>query len=540
MNIDTIIIGSGISGLLTLKHLIEEGNRNVIVLDKNPEPFGVWNIKNHPSVTENTYTVSSKLYMTISDFPFPEDAGEFPHHSVILDYYKSYASHFNLYKYLRQNCKVASIKKKENKWVVKTSSNETYYSNYVVVSTGAVNDCPNIPTDEMYSRFSGKKYHSYDYEKIKNVKDKNILIVGGSDTAVDSAVELLRNNKVTVSIKNGAWFQNRTDGISPADAFYNRVTDFIAKNNFFGKNLFDFLVHNASDLEFYWGEGGSGVDIWQPKCNYLNSIYIKSREVIDYVAKGAIIPENNIVDIQGNKVTFKTGNSRNYDIILFCTGYKPLKCMKFIDHEISDSLKYKQIFYDKDPSIMFVGFVRPYLTSIVMLSELQSRWVAKIICKKLTLPTYEIMHRNAEIDDAKQKEEFPCAYNRVRTIVDPYDYANMIGKNINALNMSQLLFTDPVLFWKVSLGSWNHHIFRLNDPDEKKRQNAINNINNDYNKFISRSVEKSSLIRIIQVILFLIIIFLLLQYILKNINITKNININKIKVPVFFKKNFKL
>jgi NADH dehydrogenase FAD-containing subunit len=531
MNIDTIIIGSGISGLLTLKHLIEEGNTNVLVLDKNPEPFGVWNIKNHPSVTENTYTVSSKLYMTISDFPFPEDAGEFPHHSVILDYYKSYAYHFNLYKYLRQNCTVTSIKKKENKWVVKTS-NETYYSNYVVVSTGAVNDCPNIPTDEMYSRFSGKMYHSYDYEKIKNVKGKNILIVGGSDTAVDSAVELLRNNKVTVSIKNGAWFQNRTDGISPADSFYNRVTDFIVKNNFFGKYLFDFLVHNASDLEFYWGDGGSGIDIWQPKCNYLNSIYIKSREVIDYVAKGAIIPENGIVNIDGNLITFETGHSHNYDIILFCTGYKPLNCMKFIDHEISDSLKYKQIFYDKDPSIMFVGFVRPYLTSIVMLAELQSRWVANIICKNLNLPSYEIMHRTAEIDDEKQKKEFPCNYNRIRTIVDPYDYANMIGYNINALNMGKLLFSDPVLFWKSSFGSWNHHIFRLNDPDEKKCQNAVNNINNEYKKYISRSVEKSTLIRIIQLILLLIIIFLLLQYILKNINVTK--------IKYMFNKIFKL
>ena len=94
---DTIIIGSGISGLFTLKHLLEEGNDNVLVLDKNPEPFGVWNRANHPSVYENTYTVSSKLYMTISDFPLPQETAEFPHHSIILKYYKDYATHFNLY-----------------------------------------------------------------------------------------------------------------------------------------------------------------------------------------------------------------------------------------------------------------------------------------------------------------------------------------------------------------------------------------------------------------------------------------------------------
>ena len=70
---NTIIIGSGISGIFTLKHLIEEGNTNVLVLDKNPETFGVWNINNKPSVFENTYSVSSKLYMTISDFPLLDE-----------------------------------------------------------------------------------------------------------------------------------------------------------------------------------------------------------------------------------------------------------------------------------------------------------------------------------------------------------------------------------------------------------------------------------------------------------------------------------
>ena len=38
---NTIIVGSGISGIFTLKHLLEEGNNDVLVLDKNPEPFGV-------------------------------------------------------------------------------------------------------------------------------------------------------------------------------------------------------------------------------------------------------------------------------------------------------------------------------------------------------------------------------------------------------------------------------------------------------------------------------------------------------------------
>ena len=83
---NTIIIGAGISGLFTLKHLKESGINDVLVIDKNKYPFGVWNIKNHPSVKKFTYCVSSKLYMTISDFPMPEKYPEFPHHSDIFNY----------------------------------------------------------------------------------------------------------------------------------------------------------------------------------------------------------------------------------------------------------------------------------------------------------------------------------------------------------------------------------------------------------------------------------------------------------------------
>jgi cation diffusion facilitator CzcD-associated flavoprotein CzcO len=41
---NTIIIGSGISGIFTLKHLLEEGVTDVLVIDKNPHPFGVWDL----------------------------------------------------------------------------------------------------------------------------------------------------------------------------------------------------------------------------------------------------------------------------------------------------------------------------------------------------------------------------------------------------------------------------------------------------------------------------------------------------------------
>lgn len=516
MILNTVIIGSGISGIFTIKHLIEEGITDVLVLDKNPEPFGVWNINNHPSVFENTYTVSSKLYMTISDFPMPNDMPEFPHHSKILEYYKKYAERFSLYKYIINNCKVKNIRKRDNIWEIETNS-ATYYSRYVVIASGTVNDCPNIPDDDVYKKFTGEMYHSNSFDKIKNVSGKRILIIGGSDTAVDFAMHLKNNNNITISIKNGVWFQNRNAGTyEPSDMFYSRLLDSIIKN-VITKKRFHF-----DSMERFWGTGGSGIDIWKPKCGYLNSYYVKSREIIEQIAKGTIIPENGVIHIQNKKVSFETGHMNEYDIILFCTGYNPTECMDFLDDNIVKSKKYKHIFYVDDPTIMFIGFIRPYLTSIPMIAELQSRWITQIVSGKGVLPSKEIMKKENEKDMLKQKEEFPCAYERLKTMVDPYDYCNLVAANIGGQpSKIKMLFENPSLLYKIIFGTWNHHVFRLNDKDDEKRKIAIENIEEIYETKISKKVEITLWEHISYMIIFIICIAGVLYFIISYVLHTK-------------------
>ena len=52
--------------------------------------------------------------MTITDFPMDKDVPEFPHHSIILDYYKKYAKHYDLLKHVKNNIYVTKTYKKNN------------------------------------------------------------------------------------------------------------------------------------------------------------------------------------------------------------------------------------------------------------------------------------------------------------------------------------------------------------------------------------------------------------------------------------------
>ena len=524
---NVLIVGGGISGIMSLKHLLEEGETNIIALNKNPEPFGIWNIKNHPSVLEFTYSVTSKLYLTISDFPIGKEVSEFPHHSVVLDYYKKYADHFKLLPYIKNNIEVINVKKINNIWhcYTKQTDNQNntketvYQSHKIIIATGAVNKCLNYPSDKFFDNFTGEKYHADNFKDYsKKLVNKKILVLGGSDTACDIAVYLSdKNNKVTVSMKNGRWFQPRSLGAyNAADTFYSRSLDLVIKN-IIGKKV----VNNEFGMKVIdrlYGLHGSSVPEWEPKCDYLNDYYIKSRDIIDYIAKGKIEPRKYVENINSNKIKFIDNDKvSDFDVIIFATGYNTKGCFDFLEKTYDK--KYKNIFVPEDDTIFFIGYIRPYLTSIPMLVELQTRWVGKVITQKVKLPNDKQMIKEIDIDFEKIKKEFSCSYKRI-PIVDPYDYCNMIGKNINATpNLFNLFVTNNELWTNIMFDSWNHHIFRLNDKDPNKVKIAIDNIMENHNNQTSKNI-KSIIIKLystIIIVIFIIIIIIKYRKNLKNI-----------------------
>ena len=503
---NTIIIGSGISGLFTLKHLKEVGIHDVLVIDNNPYPFGVWNIKNHPSVNKFTYCVSSKLYMTISDFPMLKKYPEFPHHTDILKYYQSYAEKFDLLKHVKNNVVVLKTQKKDNVWHVSTPK-KVYKCKNLIIACGTVNNSLNIPTEKKYENFTGLKFHSDQYAKHqKKLVGKNILLIGVSDTACDIAEQLKNKNKICISSRKGVWLQNRNFGAyAPADMFYSRFLNFIIKN-IIGKYGAHFIFgSNPYTVPFWWGYNGHGINEWKTNSGYLNSYYVKSRDIISSISKGQIEPFCGVKDIVGNKITFVNGETKHFDTMIFCSGYKPFGGLEFIDKKYYDKL-YKHIFSYEDNSLYFVGYIRPYLTSIPILAELQSRWVAQEIknCNSL-LPSKTQMLYQINLDKQKQNKEFPSCSERLATIVDPYDYCDMIARKINAVpNVWRYFITDIKLFIIITFYSWNHHFYRLNN-NEKNRETAYKNIIESSYNDTSKAIANNTFLNPVFILLFLII-----------------------------------
>jgi hypothetical protein len=443
-------------------------------------------------VHEFTFSVTSKLYLSPSDLPPPDDWPEFPHSSLVLQHLLRYVGHFGLRDSIRTSCAVLSGRRLAHGGYLLQTERGPVTTRKLIVATGA-STCPVLPRGlhALLSRFRGRTFHAHYYgDEVKEAcRGRRVLIVGGSDSASDIAGDICRmpGTKVHMSIRNGQWFQDRIFGAeSPADMFYSRTVNFFVKN-IVGKRAVHkgFGAHPSEEVSRWWGHGGSDIDIWQPRCDYLNSIYNKSRDVVRLVSFGLVKPCGRVQEVvEGSHI--RCAGVRDpfpVDVIILATGYSHNECMLDLSDAGGTPLarlpRFKHVFPCLEPQhggadLAFLGYIRPYLTSIPMLIELQARWVSQVFSGRCELPPPPERMRITMRDAVKQAQEFPCHAARVSFIVDPYDYADALAGMIGARPdyLSLLLRGDWTLLQCLALDSWNHFAYRLNDPDPGKRELA--------------------------------------------------------------------
>jgi dimethylaniline monooxygenase (N-oxide forming) len=318
------VIGGGWSGLYALKYLLEE-KLDAQLYERESNLGGVWLYKEaQGGVYQSTHVTSSKTYLHASDFPLPDETPYFPKHDQVLAFLDSYASHFNLWPRLHFECDIIKIEKgRDDQWQVTLRSNGKEIKEVfdgLIIATGQHQTANDLRHVEPFNQFTGTISHSISYKKPddKIHHDKTILIVGGGETASDLAVELSTfARRIYMSIREGQWFQERLFGDQPADIL------FPISLGLFG--LYDNIWCKIGWTLFirpFWGEGGTGIAEWKPRCQLFHGFLNKSRDVVGKVATGMVIPQRKINSIKEQLVTFDNEKKAvHIDHILFCTGY---------------------------------------------------------------------------------------------------------------------------------------------------------------------------------------------------------------------------
>lgn len=369
------VIGAGPSGITAIKNISETGVE-VVAYDFNQDVGGNWiynENESHSSVFETTHIISSKSLSEYADFPFPPEVADYPSHDELRTYFQAYAAHFNLYPFIEFNTLVEECTRINDKcWEVKTSSKgkqKVEVFTDLVVCNGH-HWKPKLPSYP--GTFTGEFLHSHQYKKAAPFTNKNVLVIGGGNSACDVAVETSRvSAKTTISWRRGYRILPKFIMGKPADVFALRMRFLpIRLRNLLAGLLVRLTtgpnsVYGLPAVQHKFGET-------HPTVN---------SELLYKIRHGKVKPKPDIDRFDGKNVVFKDGSTESFDAIIACTGFvlsHPFFKKNVIDYSSGPVPLYLKMFHPEYKNIYFVGMFQP-LGCIWPGAEQQSKLAALAI-----------------------------------------------------------------------------------------------------------------------------------------------------------------
>lgn len=485
--VDVVIIGAGWSGLLACKYALQN-KFSIAVLERRGELGGVWNFSNDPNITtvmDSTITSSSATVTEASDFPMTSDYGNFVHRKDIQTYLNNYTAHFDLNRHIYFNQQVKQIDKKEN-WVIRCQD-ETYGCKFLVVCSG-LHQQKQDDIKELYG-YTGQVTHIGDIKSIapgRYCNKDHVLVYGGGESASDVVDLLVKTSaKITWSIPAGQHFfrkaaitkrpapgqYRQTD--APLDEASSKCIQMIAP---FEKSKPGMRwLCNIGSTGSVLGYEGHGIPEWKKSVPFMHAFINKNGHAVEYVYSKRVKARGKITSCKGLSITFGDGGVEEFNRVIVCTGYKhsvPFLPVQYARKPLE--ARYKLIFEPEDPTLLFIGLVRPIVSSIPLMTELQCMYAFQVLRGNTALPAKDVML--AEIQsDIDQNNRYFHHRHRPGNLVCPFQYgyevANLAGVNPN---YAKLFIASPVGFLKTFFSPMSAAHFLLND--KTKRKQAIQQI----------------------------------------------------------------
>src|SRR6218665_3637211 len=422
------IIGAGSSGIAAAKAMKEKGI-SFDCFEKGSDIGGNWRFNNDNGVSSayrSLHINTNRKAMAFTDYPMPDEYPMYPHHSHIIKYFENYVEHFGIREYITFNTMVTDVSQSaDGTYTVTLNNGSSHNYQYIIVGNGH-HWKPRMPNPSFKGNFTGESFHSHYYKEAEQVKDKDVLIVGIGNSAVDIAAEAARlhTGKVVISTRSGAHITPNWIWSMPFDNLANPFTSKLPLS-----------IQRITLKIVLWLARGKQEDFGVPKSKrrLLSEHPTVSQDLLYLSGRGIIKFKPNIKEFQGKTVVFEDGSSQNFDVVIYATGYKIsfpfLKHYGEFDIEESNNIRlYKRVIHPNFRNVFFIGLLQP-LGAIMPLAELQARWIAKIVKGDCRLPQKEEMLRSIE-EDAKELHKRFDESPRHTLEVDFFGYKSTIEKEM--------------------------------------------------------------------------------------------------------------
>jgi cation diffusion facilitator CzcD-associated flavoprotein CzcO len=313
------VIGAGAAGLGALKVLSEQGF-DVDGFERSAQVGGHWHAD-----YESLHLITSGDVTGFEGFPMPEDYPVYPSRDQMRIYLESFAEHFELRRLITFDTEVTAVQPDgsagENGWWVETSDGRRTRYDGVLVANGHLWD-PNLP--DVAKDFTGLSLHSSEYRNIDDVKGDRVRVVGAGNSGCDLAVDAANARLTTsISIRRGQVFQPKAIFGRPRAelGWLTRLPPVLQER--VTRALVRVVV---GPPEVYRG-------LPAPTTRNLNKQPpVVNNLLLYWIQHGRIDVVPGIQHIDGQTVHFVDGSAREFDTILWATGFRTT--VPFLDPDL--------------------------------------------------------------------------------------------------------------------------------------------------------------------------------------------------------------
>jgi putative flavoprotein involved in K+ transport len=282
---DVLVIGGSQAGLAMGYHLQAAGISFVIV-DGHPRTGDSWRRR-----WDSLELFTPRPFAQLPGLNMPRSSTYYPRRDDVADYLEQYRERFQLP--VRNGFQVHKLETLEGEFVA-SSPTTSLRAKKVVLATGPFHS-PRVPECATKLNASVWQGHSHTYRRPSDVPPRDVLVVGGGNSAGQLAEELSVTHRVTTA-SNGMLIS--------------------FPKSILGVSIF-WLMHLTGYLRV-------DKDSWIGRHARPYSDTIIGMGLKRLIRQGAVahVPHA-VVDCEGSRVTFADGSQREFPSILWCTGYEP-------------------------------------------------------------------------------------------------------------------------------------------------------------------------------------------------------------------------
>jgi cation diffusion facilitator CzcD-associated flavoprotein CzcO len=419
------VIGAGSSGIAAAKALHERGVP-FTCFEASDRVGGNWVFGNKNGMSaayRQLFINTSRDRMEYSDYPMPKSYPDFPHHTQIAAYFDAYVEHFGFRDRIRFETKVARAQRLAGGgWELTLDDGSVERFDALLVANGHHWD-PRWPEPMFpgHESFTGRQLHAHAYLDNDLFADKDVVVLGMGNSAMDIAVEASYVARSTyLAARRGAW-------IIPKYMF-GRPVDQLPQDPRVPFKVRQRVIHALIKLHVGNPER---YGLPAPDHKFGEAHPTVSGRILDRIAHGTITPKPNIRRFDGDEVEFDDGSRAHADVVVYCTGYKI--SFPFFDADLISAPEnhielFRRVFHPELHDVFFVALLQP-LGATMPLAEAQGQWIADYLKGEYALPPRPVLLQDIEDETAAMRKRY-VASKRHTIQVDFDDYLADLAREI--------------------------------------------------------------------------------------------------------------